>query len=457
MAKRKKLQLAKSVSVKTILWSLGLFFILGGLVSFDKSIISAFALLVCGITVLPLNWKAIKLDGYSLGILPRAIVAVVLFSIAVATYPTPPEATVAKTEQKHEIVKAEPKKVEKKTLHATPTISLTPEITSLHQDKSRKIEIDGTGVANSDMYLELSDGERYKTTTNDKGTFTVTLPSSTTPYGTITLMEQHGWLFKSYKNIHDTYYYSLFNSLSPLSNKAFQPRITEVKDDDGNTLRVSGFYLPDTKLVLSYDDDDLATAKTNDAGWFSFVDIPKNEHFMKISVASSILTGWFSSKKVGLIDSLYIDTKGKKIEKELPIITKKVIKTESIPFETTERSDNSLTKGKTKTSRKGEDGERSIVYKVTYRGDQKIKTEKVSTSVTKKPVTQIKIIGTYVKPAPAPVVTQPRQTYSTPTPSTSVHYQNCTAARAAGAAPVYAGQPGYASHLDRDGDGIGCE
>lgn len=39
----------------------------------------------------------------------------------------------------------------------------------------------------------------------------------------------------------------------------------------------------------------------------------------------------------------------------------------------------------------------------------------------------------------------------------AVHYPNCTAARAAGAAPVSRGDPGYASHLDRDSDGIGCE
>ena len=39
----------------------------------------------------------------------------------------------------------------------------------------------------------------------------------------------------------------------------------------------------------------------------------------------------------------------------------------------------------------------------------------------------------------------------------SVYYKNCDAARAAGAAPVYAGQPGYGTHLDRDRDGIGCE
>jgi hypothetical protein len=36
-------------------------------------------------------------------------------------------------------------------------------------------------------------------------------------------------------------------------------------------------------------------------------------------------------------------------------------------------------------------------------------------------------------------------------------FRNCAEARAAGAAPVRAGEPGYGPHLDRDGDGIGCE
>jgi hypothetical protein len=36
-------------------------------------------------------------------------------------------------------------------------------------------------------------------------------------------------------------------------------------------------------------------------------------------------------------------------------------------------------------------------------------------------------------------------------------FANCTQARAAGAAPVYRGDPGYADKLDRDGDGVGCE
>ncbi|MGI5166394.1 excalibur calcium-binding domain-containing protein [Spirillospora sp. CA-253888] len=39
----------------------------------------------------------------------------------------------------------------------------------------------------------------------------------------------------------------------------------------------------------------------------------------------------------------------------------------------------------------------------------------------------------------------------------SVHYENCTAARAAGAAPLSAGDPGYSRKLDRDGDGVACE
>ena len=54
-------------------------------------------------------------------------------------------------------------------------------------------------------------------------------------------------------------------------------------------------------------------------------------------------------------------------------------------------------------------------------------------------------------PAPAPAAVAPA-----PAPA-AAYYANCTAARAAGAAPIYAGQPGYGTHLDRDRDGIGCD
>ena len=39
----------------------------------------------------------------------------------------------------------------------------------------------------------------------------------------------------------------------------------------------------------------------------------------------------------------------------------------------------------------------------------------------------------------------------------SVTYSGCNQVRAAGQAPLYAGQPGYRSTMDGDGDGIACE
>lgn len=48
----------------------------------------------------------------------------------------------------------------------------------------------------------------------------------------------------------------------------------------------------------------------------------------------------------------------------------------------------------------------------------------------------------------------PRAPADAPSPGA---YRNCDAARAAGAAPVRRGDPGYGPHLDRDNDGVGCE
>ena len=50
--------------------------------------------------------------------------------------------------------------------------------------------------------------------------------------------------------------------------------------------------------------------------------------------------------------------------------------------------------------------------------------------------------------APAPVP-EPKQE--------STYYPNCKAAKAAGAAPLYRGDPGYREDLDRDEDGVACE
>lgn len=44
-----------------------------------------------------------------------------------------------------------------------------------------------------------------------------------------------------------------------------------------------------------------------------------------------------------------------------------------------------------------------------------------------------------------------------PSPGGDVYYANCAAVRAAGAAPLRAGQPGYRTGLDGDKDGVACE
>lgn len=42
-------------------------------------------------------------------------------------------------------------------------------------------------------------------------------------------------------------------------------------------------------------------------------------------------------------------------------------------------------------------------------------------------------------------------------PEATVTYASCAEVRAAGAAPLRKGEPGYSSRLDRDGDGVACE
>ena len=59
-----------------------------------------------------------------------------------------------------------------------------------------------------------------------------------------------------------------------------------------------------------------------------------------------------------------------------------------------------------------------------------------------------------VPPKPTPPPAEP--VVPDPVPA-DVYYKNCTAARAAGAAPLLVGQPGYRSAMDRDGDGVACE
>jgi len=76
-----------------------------------------------------------------------------------------------------------------------------------------------------------------------------------------------------------------------------------------------------------------------------------------------------------------------------------------------------------------------------------VKQATTSSSVTSKPST-----ATSSTPVTKKVTQSPA-----PVPTTEVFYKNCTAVRAAGAAPLHVWDPGYSRKLDRDGDGVACE
>ncbi|WP_372595183.1 DUF1524 domain-containing protein [Actinotalea sp.] len=78
------------------------------------------------------------------------------------------------------------------------------------------------------------------------------------------------------------------------------------------------------------------------------------------------------------------------------------------------------------------------------------------------PVGGAPTVTTTATATPAPTSAQeptpsPDPAPASSAPTTPVYYANCTAARAAGAAPLHLGEPGYRTRLDGDKDGIACE
>ena len=86
----------------------------------------------------------------------------------------------------------------------------------------------------------------------------------------------------------------------------------------------------------------------------------------------------------------------------------------------------------------------------------------VQTSAPAPVVTTVKPAATATSPVPvrSSVGSKPKAKpipKATTTEPEDVYYANCSEVRAAGAAPIHAGEPGYSRKLDRDGDGTACE
>lgn len=95
-------------------------------------------------------------------------------------------------------------------------------------------------------------------------------------------------------------------------------------------------------------------------------------------------------------------------ESTKPKITSDTITTtESVPFETTEVNDSSLSKGSSRTTTEGVDGVRTHTYKVTYSDGKETSRIEIKNEITTQPINKVVAVGTYV----APQQTCPNGTY----------------------------------------------
>ena len=80
----------------------------------------------------------------------------------------------------------------------------------------------------------------------------------------------------------------------------------------------------------------------------------------------------------------------------LVVETKDEEKSEVVAFEKETKENPELKKGETKVIQKGEDGEKTVKYKVTYNNGKEVSREKISEKITKEPVKEITEVGTKV-------------------------------------------------------------
>lgn len=80
-------------------------------------------------------------------------------------------------------------------------------------------------------------------------------------------------------------------------------------------------------------------------------------------------------------------------------VVKTETKTKVVKFKSTTKNDNSMPRGQTKLSVAGVNGERTITYEVTYVRGKETGRKEIKNKITTKPVTQVTLKGTYVKPA----------------------------------------------------------
>lgn len=109
--------------------------------------------------------------------------------------------------------------------------------------------------------------------------------------------------------------------------------------------------------------------------------------------------------------------------------------------------------GSTDTIGSADPGESSLVEPETEPGGPQ-----TSSAESVEPEAVAPVAESARRYATAPQRTSAGEPTNAPAPDPQkAHYPDCAAARAAGAAPLFRGEPGYAANLDHDNDGIACE
>ncbi len=138
------------------------------------------------------------------------------------------------------------------------------------------------------------------------------------------------------------------------------------------------------------------------------------------------------------------------------VVTRTVTETEKIKFKSRRVNDGDLPKGEREKRTSGADGVRTKTYEVTVVDGRETGRKLLRSEVTRKPVTEVIAIGTYVEPQEDTGGCAPGYSPCVPVAS------DVDCAGGGGDGPAYVDGPIRVTgsdpyELDRDGDGIACD
>lgn len=132
------------------------------------------------------------------------------------------------------------------------------------------------------------------------------------------------------------------------------------------------------------------------------------------------------------------------------------METRSIPFAERTVTDDTIPEGESSITTRGVRGTKTLTYRITYAAGKQISKKLIKTVVTRKPVTQIRTVGTMTSEPSGGSGCDPNYSGCVPIAS------DVDCAGGSGNGPEYVEGPVEVTGsdvygLDRDNDGIGCE